>query len=308
MRHIFIINNSTGKQNASVTVRQELKLLEDSISFRYLAFDTNCPKDEIRLTKLMCDVFSDEKIRFYVCGGSGTLANVISSVTDIKNTEIAFYPSGSTCDFLKCFNGEVEAFKNLENLINGHIVHVDYIKSNKQISGINTFSTGIDVKVTTIFQKIHGLSYISAKLTYIIAAICAVIKFRSKRYRITADNNRIYEGNYMWIIAGNGRYTGGSFYLSKNARVDDGFMNVLMVGSLSLKDRLKAFKYAVSGRMDELGSKKETIRTSSLSIECLSGKCDFNYDGEVIEGNEIYLTCINKGINFVVPDNVTLKE
>ena len=40
---------------------------------------------------------------------------------------MAFYPCGLTNDFIKCFSGKEKRFHQIEELINGDVISVDYI-------------------------------------------------------------------------------------------------------------------------------------------------------------------------------------
>ena len=64
------------------------------------------------------------------------MRNMLNGLDDFSNVEVAFFPCGMTNDFLKVLGGE-EPFKNIDALINGKTVPVDYIKTNYGVA-INT--------------------------------------------------------------------------------------------------------------------------------------------------------------------------
>lgn len=52
---------------------------------------------------------------------------------------MAFYPCGLTNDFIKCFSGKEKRFHQIEELINGDVISVDYIQTNGSVA-LNTLS------------------------------------------------------------------------------------------------------------------------------------------------------------------------
>ena len=56
---------------------------------------------EKEIVERIAQYFKGEKVRIYSCGGSGTFRNILNSVSDLSNVELAYYACGLTNDFLK---------------------------------------------------------------------------------------------------------------------------------------------------------------------------------------------------------------
>ena len=57
----------------------------------------------------------EEDIRFYSCGGDGTLGEIVNGIVGIKNASVTCFPCGSGNDFVKSLGGK-ERFLNIEKL------------------------------------------------------------------------------------------------------------------------------------------------------------------------------------------------
>lgn len=95
----FIVNlkSQTGEGRAVwETVKQELK----ERNVRYMAFRTKGPGHAMELAKRISS-FPEEDIRIVVCGGDGTINEVINGITDFDKVSLGIIPMGSGNDFAK---------------------------------------------------------------------------------------------------------------------------------------------------------------------------------------------------------------
>ena len=69
MLQIFIINSFSGDETTTIGIREELEKIKD---MEYLVFNSEYPGHEGEMARQMCNLFPEEKIRFYACGGTGT--------------------------------------------------------------------------------------------------------------------------------------------------------------------------------------------------------------------------------------------
>ena len=102
MKHIFVINPASGVKNRTQDiidlVKQELKENE------YLIYETKGTNDATLFVKKYISEHPNEELRFYACGGDGTLNEVVNGAIGHENVEVTNYPIGSANDFLKYFD------------------------------------------------------------------------------------------------------------------------------------------------------------------------------------------------------------
>ena len=100
MVHIFIVNPYAGQKTFADDLRSKLEGMK---GLNYFVFNTRYAGYEKEVIKKIQHIFEDEKLRFYCCGGSGTMRNMLNGFDNLENVEIAFFPCGLTNDFLKMF-------------------------------------------------------------------------------------------------------------------------------------------------------------------------------------------------------------
>ena len=95
MLQIFIINSFSGDETTTIGIREELEKIKD---MEYLVFNSEYPGHEGEMARQMCNLFPEEKIRFYACGGTGTFRNILKGVPeeDLGRVEIAEAAYGLT--------------------------------------------------------------------------------------------------------------------------------------------------------------------------------------------------------------------
>ena len=125
MKHIFVINPAAGQGKALDFIRPKIEEICKKEALDYEIYVTEKKGDGIEYVENKAK--SGEEIRFYACGGDGTLYDVVNGAFGYKNAQVAVIPLGSGNDFIRLF-GTKEDFLNLEDQINGVPVEFDVIK------------------------------------------------------------------------------------------------------------------------------------------------------------------------------------
>ncbi|HOO28895.1 MAG TPA: diacylglycerol kinase family protein, partial [Lachnospiraceae bacterium] len=206
MIHIFIINPVAGLRDRSENIRQFLERKHD---FSYLVFDTEKEGNETDIVKRMLRLFEDEKIRFYVCGGSGSFANAISGIEEkeFARVEMAHYPCGMTNDFIKNFGRSQNLFCNMDNLIRGEVLQVDYVK-NIVPEGADPyhhvlFSTiGLTERVERFANRIKIVGSMNSGFLYLLSFMLTFLFNPTVEYTLEIDGEDC-SGEYDMIYIGN---------------------------------------------------------------------------------------------------------
>ena len=104
MKHIFIVNPAAGKGQAATRIIPQIEA--------YFQAHPEIPF-EIYVTKAKGDgrayaesaAKTGEPIRFYACGGDGTLYEVVNGAYKYPNVSVGILPLGSGNDFARIFGG-----------------------------------------------------------------------------------------------------------------------------------------------------------------------------------------------------------
>lgn len=298
MIHIFIINNAAGKEHLADGIRQHLEKRTD---LKYFAFNTVESGEEASIAAKVSKYFDGERIRYYACGGSGTFRNMLNGISDLTNSEVAFFPCGLTNDFLKSFDDNEKFFHDLDNLINGQCEPIDYIKTNHGIA-INSVSYGIDSRLIHYIDALRVFDIFGSQVPYVLALLVGVISSVPRKLILNIDDDETMQ-NYSEIILTNGCVLGGNLRTTSHANITDGkasfYVTVDKKGPKLLPD-LFALMKANYKKLAKLGSVGEASHIEICSAD--GSNIVMNLDGELVDGGRFWsVDIINKGINFVIP-------
>lgn len=303
MTHIFIVNPFAGQKTFADDLRTKL----DSIKgLNYFVFNTRYAGNETELVEKIQHIFEGEKLRFYCCGGSGTMRNMLDGFQNLNDAEVAFFPCGLTNDFLKVFGSNETLFHQIDNLITGDVIEVDYIQTSHGVA-LNTFTTGLDSTNNILFEKYRMFSIFDEQMPYNLSLICSLFMAPPAEYEIYIDEG-VIEGSFSEIFFGNGHVLGGNLFFQENTCATDGLaLGCLFPGRrgfslVSFVAKLQHHKH------DEL--KKVATYFESKKIRILrKDRTPFsmNLDGESMPAeSEWSAHIVKKGLRFVVPKGVKL--
>lgn len=305
MTHIFIINPFAGHQTFADNLRTKLSTIKN---LDYFVFNTRYKGYETELVRKILHIFEGEKLRFYCCGGSGTMRNMLNGFDSLENVEVAFFPCGLTNDFLKNFGKDEARFSNIEELINGDVIKVDYIKTNYGIS-LNSLSTGMDSNCLGKMNDYRILRFIGKDLPYTIATLYSIFVSNPHEYEITLDDEKI-NGRFAEIFIGNGCVFGGNMFFAPKTCVNDGRAISRIVGNKKAFTLLPLLIDLQKKKFHRLETNMLCGECTRITIKRTSGSSfSINHDGDLISGVTVCeAEIVHKGLNFVVPKGTVVCE
>ena len=298
MKHIFIINPKAGVRNSFDTLKKEI---EDIKNLDYVIYETKAHRDAIIFVKEYITEHPGEELRFYACGGDGTLFEVINGASGASNVEISCVPVGSGNDFLKYF-GDPERFKDINNLVNGTVCDIDLLKFN-DIYIANIFNIGFDSRVVVKQAKIKKWPLMSGKGAYNLSVFFSLFGKMSWKCKLLVDEEVVYDGKMTLAAIANGICYGGGYYCCPKAKVDDGLIDICLVKKVSILTFAKLVgKYKAGRHLDDEKVMKHLIYKQGKKIQLeLSKVLPYSADGEIDYSNNVNIEIVNKCCKFVVP-------
>jgi len=305
MRHIFIINPTAGRRDNSASVVKNIEKVCKARGLEYDIYLTAHPKHATEIVIHSARKF-EGKLRFYACGGDGTLNEVAAGAAEAgENCSFTSIPIGTGNDYVKLFEGGREAFLDLDRLIDGTEIDIDYIRSDCGCS-INVLSVGIDAEVARGKGKYKMFG--NGLLPYAASAVECVIRGIGKEYYINIDGEQL-DGNYTLVFIGNGRFYGGGFCPVPCSKIGDGLLDVLLVKKVSRLEAAALVSKYISGRYKELSQYITYKQAKEIKIFSKSNEdmC-INLDGEVVESRHISMRIEPQKLRFVIPKGSSVLE
>lgn len=296
MKHIFVINPAAGQGKCLDFIKPKIEEVCKKYDLEYEIYTTQKSGDGIGFVKERSA--SGEELRFYACGGDGTVYEVVNGAYGFKNVQVAVIPLGSGNDFIRLF-GTKEEYLNLEDQINGVPVEFDLIKCGDEIA-INQCSMGMDAEVCAMQGKIKKYPLVTGEGAYYIGCLYAIAKKFKNHFTVTIDDGEPIEKDCLFCFCGNSRWYGGGFMAAPLALPDDGLLDIVLVESNMSRFKLLTLlnKYKRGEHLDWdittfVRGKKVVIHSDKPAA--------VNVDGETKFVTDTSFELIEKGMVCVIP-------
>lgn len=297
MKLLIIYNNNAGGGKAKKLFPQiESYLQEKGIDAEFLF--TEYSGHAVELVEL-------EKLNTYngiiASGGDGTLYEVLNGYYNNKGEAkppIGVIPNGTGNAFSKDLGLLAGDWKKaIDNIVAKNIKYIDvarYKANGGTRHFINIVGTCFvaDIAKRAIFWKFLG------NAAYTLAVLLEAINLKSTKTQIIIDGKKL-ERDCTFVEVANSRYTGTTFIMAPNAKLDDGKLDVIIVNKLS---RLRLFKIlnTIYDGSHIHEKEVETYTAENISIITETPKT-LVPDGEIMGETPIDVTCLKHDLAFYWP-------
>ena len=298
MKHVFIINPTAGKADS----RQKIYDMADALRTKH-DLDVQCilTKKQGHATEIarrLCD--SGEELRFYACGGDGTVNEVANGIIGYDNAAMSVIPVGTGNDFLKNFGGDMDKFRDAENLWNGPQFPMDAIDVNGRVA-LTIACSGIDARVARDVHKYSESPILDGKSSYIASLLVNFLfKGIGSHWTVELDGETI-EDDFSLVSVCNGRYYGGGFMPVAEARMDDGVLNTLVVKKVSRGAFIKFVGPYSKGQYYKFPHVARCVAPKVVRIRSEKPDIVTCLDGECITSDDVTIRLSDKRLNFFGP-------
>ena len=168
----------------------------------------------------------------------------------------------------------------------------DKIKSHKFI---NSMGIGFDAKVGKLQKENENFTGI---LSYLIAVIKALFNYKMIDLSSITLNNEIV-GEKLMISIGNGKCSGGGFYLNPDALIDDGYLDISIFDKISRRRLVTALPMALLNKLHKV-PEVTMEKADSLEIE-LKNPYYVHCDGEIVTDSLVHgkISIIRNAVNII---------
>ncbi len=288
MKIIQIINPKAGHGHAV-----DVKLSKDDI----IRYTTTGVRDAENAVINFCNEYEDE-LHFIVCGGDGTINEVVNGIMLAGASERAYFsvaPTGSGNDFVK----------NFENNNKKH--RIDLIRYNNRYA-VNMINIGFDCSVVEKTLLYKNKKLISGSMAYIMGIGNVLFHKMGQNITlsVTDENDTVteYRGEYLLCPVANGSFCGGGFNALPLAELDDGLLDMLIVSNISKAKFISLVGEYRSGTYIDPVTKAikpkfaeilKYIRCKKVSVSGIKAIC---IDGELEETENVDIEVVPKAITY----------
>ena len=299
MKHVFVVNpaagNGAGLREILPAIHKALTGFEDD----YEIHRTMSEQETILYCRQKC-AFEGE-VRFYACGGDGTINNVLSGIMGHDNAQLAIVPCGTGNDFVRNFTGR-DNFLNIEKQIHGTVMPIDVLKWQGGYA-LNMFNIGVDCDVVAEAAAMKS-DKLKGTAAYLAAAFKVLRKGKTYRMAYTIEDGEEVESELMLAAIANGHFCGGGFKSCPEAKLDDGNMDVCVVRPVKgLKLPVLLAKYRAGSHLSDKDANKYItyIHCKKFRLRALE-PVRISVDGEVLDFTDTEFEILPASLKLVIPE------
>ena len=305
MKHVFLIKPAAGKKQGALQLIPRIKEL---FAGRKEAYEICVTDHRGHATELVAERCAlGEPMRFYACGGDGTLSETLAGMENCPHAQITNIPCGSANDFLRMFP-QAQAFADLEQVIDGQCVPMDGVLCNGKLA-LNICSMGMDADVASRMVKFKRLPLVSGPMAYRLGVAETFFhRFgRDLKVRMHTPQGVVEkQGRFLFALAANGQYYGGGYHGAPQASPCDGLLDFVLVDVIS-RFKILSFlsKYSAGKHIGTKGC--HFFQGTKMEVEAAKPAA-INNDGECRMSEKVVFEVLAKAVNFVLPKVCLPKE
>lgn len=141
---------------------------------------------------------------------------------------------------------------------------------------VNSLGVGLDADVA---RRVNAYKHWPGAAGYVVAALQAIMHREARPLRVRTDGSE-WHGPVTVLEVGIGPCAGGVFYLTPDARPDDGLLDVCVVGAFGLRFLVTRAHRVLTGRHTTLEEVRMS-RGTQVAITAEDGPLLAHLDGEV---------------------------
>lgn len=240
-------------------------------------------------------------------GGDGTIREVVNGfykdgkMADSGST-LAIINSGTGQGFAqslglpKNIHRQFEVIKelNIEKTDLGRIT----LSSGERTLFINEFQMGIGGEVVKNVSDNH--KKLTGSFAFGLGVLKVIKNVKPQYYALQIDNDVIINDELTGIVISNGNYTGGGMQLTPGAKLNDGYLDILLIPALTKKEMLSVFPGIYSGRHLK-DPRFGFYRIKSLTIS-YAGNVVSEADGEILSQLPEKVEVLPLSLNIIRPN------
>ena len=298
MEHIFIINPCAGQGKGAKMIHVIEEALEGT-AYEYSIYTTKAAGDAERFVRETCE--SGREVRFYVCGGDGSLHEAVNGLKGFPQVEVGLLPMGTGNDFVRNF-GKKSDFMDILSQVEGNSIPCDVIELNGRYV-VNMANIGFDCEVAAKAAEWKKKPLVSGPAAYIMGILSEFAKPMGNRMSFRCADGNTMTGKYLLCTIANGSFCGGGFCSSPEAALNDGLMDVGIVQMIPRRKFVGILpKYKTGTYLDtNLGKEKVLYRKYNKLELAVAEPTHICIDGEISKFTYLKAEMVPQAFRFIVP-------
>ena len=286
----IIANPSAGRGRVDKSLPRVKKVL-DKMGVTYRIFETARPGQGTEIARSLISREGEEVI--VAMGGDGTVREVAAGFLNSESS-LGIIPSGFGNDFARSLGIPLNVEKSAKLLTESLSHRVD-VGCEGERTFISSVGLGFPTKVME-YQKLG--SVFTGSYSFLVSIIKAIFRLESYPIKMIIDGKK-REVRSSAILVLNSIYTGGGLKLNPEGRLDDGLLDVLIIGEVTKKDLISNISKAYKGKIMNHPQVRHfrARRVKLIPNEPLAKIID----GDISDSEPVDITVRRKALKVLIP-------
>jgi YegS/Rv2252/BmrU family lipid kinase len=235
-------------------------------------------------------------------GGDGTVHEVVNGFplngSGGNQVRLAVVPAGTGMDIARNLRIRRGILPAVQRLFDGRerSIDVGITTGDKPRRFVNFAETGIGAAVVLREEQIQRP--MPGRLSFFLAALDAIRLQENVLATVKVDGNIAYHGLLVSVVAANGRYFGGGMKVAPRAEVDDGMLDILILGDFT-RAQLVTQVWKIYPGIHVSHRKVAWLRGRTVDVE-VETPTHLDLDGELLGPGPCRVSILNRSLTVVV--------
>ena len=314
----FVVVNVFAASSSAMSRWETARDRLDADGVGYEAVFTGTDGNATELTASAC---AKGYRRFIAVGGDGTVHDVLQGMMTYVNDSalsgqslkisdftLGVIPLGSGNDWIKTpgipcdIQGAASLFAG-GRVARQDVVKVSLLDQERNVNEVgymvNVGGIGLDARVCVKVNraKCQGKK---GKILYVTSLIDCILHRTPASACVICDGRKEYEGDFLSMSFGIGKYSGGGMRQTPAAVIDDGLLDMTLIPDLPLLKLAKEAPKLFTGKLLDV---PELVTSKARTIEILpiEGAEPVEVDGELVGNSPVRFEILEDQLNIIVP-------
>jgi diacylglycerol kinase (ATP) len=197
---------------------------------------------------LAAEIAPDPDATVVICGGDGSLYAAVQGMVGAR-AALGVLPFGTGNDFATCLGIPADPVGAAEVIAAGRVRLIDLGRAEPAVGGGPAIHfncvAGVGLDADGI-RHLRRVPWLTGNIKYAYGALRALWGWRPRRVRLRADDAG-YDGPLMTVSIANTPTYGGGMKMTPDARMDDGLLDLCIIGQVPRGQLLRLMPEVYSG-------------------------------------------------------------
>jgi len=303
--YTFIVNPTSGRGNG----RRSLPKLEQCLQEKGVSYELVLTERPLHASEIAYQAAQEGRDVVVAVGGDGTVNETINGLMRAKQegadqTTMAVLPVGRGNDFAYGMGMSADLATDCAIIANGNRRAIDIGRVTGGLHPEGRYfgnSVGIGFDAVVGFEALK-MAPLNGFVSYIAAALKTIFLYHQATLVDIQSNGQSVRQPALMVAVMNGQRQGGLFFMSPEAKNDDGLFDVCIAGAASRARIFTLLPHFIKG--SQFGQPEISFKqTEQVTVTAVNGTLPAHADGETIctDGQTLKLEILPRQLQIICP-------